>query len=128
MSYTKLHSSMLYSTVWVGQPAHVRLVWVTFLLMADKNGEVVVSLPGLAHAAGVSLAEAQEAVAVLESPDPLSSTPDHEGRRIAPIDRGWELLNYAKYRAMASKDDQKEKAAARQRRHRARLLSEDGGE
>lgn len=124
MSYTKLHSSMLYSTVWVGQPAHVRLVWVAFLLMADKNGEAIMSLPGVAQAAGVTLDEAREAVAILESPDPLSSTPDFEGRRIVPIDRGWELINHKKYRDLASKDDQKAKNAARQRRHRERAKKE----
>jgi hypothetical protein len=52
------------------------------------------------------------------APDPDSRTKDDEGRRIEEIDGGWLLLNHAKYRKMASKEEQIEKATARTRRYR----------
>jgi hypothetical protein len=91
------------------------------LAIADKNGEVQASIPGLARLAGVPIADCEEAIKKFLSPDPYSRTPDDEGRRIEQIDGGWALLNHAKYRQMASKEDSKRDAAERQRRHRDKL-------
>lgn len=90
------------------------------LAIADKNGEVQASIPGLARVAGVSLPDCEAAILKLISPDPYSRTPDDEGRRIEKIDGGWALLNHAKYRTMASKDEAITANAERQRRHRER--------
>jgi hypothetical protein len=60
-------------------------------------------------------------VETLEGPDEWSRTKDHEGRRIAPADGGWVLLNHAKFRAMQSADDRRERsrvAMAEMRRNR----------
>lgn len=119
MAYTKLFASILDSTIW-SEPPGTKLVWITMLAMADKNGEVMASIPGLAKRAGVTLEECQEALQKFLSPDKFSRTPDDEGRRIEVIDGGWSLLNHAKYREMASKEDQKNAAAIRQRRFRAK--------
>lgn len=117
MSYTKLFHSILDSSIW--QESHqTRIVWVTMLAMADQHGEVQAAIPGLAKRAGVTIAEAEEAIATLSAPDNYSRTPDHEGRRIAKIDGGWEILNHAKYRFAASLEDRKEKAALRAKRFR----------
>lgn len=117
MSYTKLFHSILDSSIW--QESHqTRIVWVTMLAMADQHGEVQAAIPGLAKRAGVTIAEAEEAIATLSAPDSYSRTPDHEGRRIAKIDGGWEILNHAKYRFAASLEDRKEKAALRAKRFR----------
>lgn len=118
--YTKLHHSMLHSTVWL-EPDNVRLVWITMLLMSDANGEVAASVPGLAAAARVSVEACEEALERLSGPDPHSRTAANEGRRIEKIDGGWELLNYERYRQAASVDDHRTKAAERQRRRRDRL-------
>jgi len=116
-SYTKLFQSILDSSIW--QESHqTRIVWVTMLAMADQHGEVQAAVPGLAKRAGVTLQEAEEAISTLSKPDQYSRTPDHEGRRIAKIDGGWEILNHAKYRHAASLEDRKEKAAERAKRFR----------
>ncbi len=119
MSYTKLFSSIVTSTIWT-EDDKTRIVWITMLAIADKNGEVQASIPGLARVAGVSLPDCEAAILKLISPDPYSRTPDDEGRRIEKIDGGWALLNHAKYRAMASKDEAVTANAERQRRHRER--------
>lgn len=117
MSYTKLFHSILDSSIW--QESHqTRIVWVTMLAMADQHGEVQAAVPGLAKRAGVTIAEAEQAIATLSAPDTYSRTPDHEGRRIAKINGGWEILNHAKYRHAASLEDRKEKAAERAKRFR----------
>lgn len=90
------------------------------LAMSDQNGEVHASIPGLARIAGIDIPSAEKALTAFLSPDPYSRTPDNEGRRIVKIDGGWELLNHAKYRKMASKEDSKAATAERVRRHRER--------
>ena len=119
MSFTKLFSSLLDSTLWVEQPHHVVRVWVAMLAMADKDGMVAASLPGLARRACVTTTEAEEALRVFLSPDRYSRTPDNEGRRVRDIAGGWELLNYAKYRAKMVEDVRREKATENTRRYRA---------
>ena len=118
-NYTKLFNSIVTSTIWT-EDDKTRIVWITMLAMSDQNGEVHASVPGLARVAGVTLADCELAVGKLLGPDLYSRTPDNEGRRIAPIDGGWELLNHRKYRAMASREDEKKANADRQKRFRDR--------
>jgi hypothetical protein len=118
-NYTKLFNSIVTSTIWT-EDDKTRIVWITMLALSDQNGEVHSSIPGLARLAGVSIPDAEKAIAKFLSPDDYSRTPDNEGRRIATIDGGWELLNHAKYRRMASLADKKESTANRQRRFRDR--------
>jgi hypothetical protein len=119
MSYTKLFNSIITSTIWT-EDDKTRILWITMLALADKNGEVQASIPGLARVAGMTVADCEAAITKFLAPDPYSRTPDDEGRRIETIDGGWALLNHGKYREMASRDEQKEAAAERQRRCRDR--------
>ncbi len=120
--YVKLFSSLLDSTVWYTPPA-VKVVWVTMLAMADRDGIVEASVPGLANRAGVTREEVETALFTFLSPDPDSRTKEHEGRRIEVIDGGWKLLNYEKYRDKWSLEEKREKDAERQRRKRERDAS-----
>jgi hypothetical protein len=116
MAYTKLFSSIVTSTIWV-ETDRTRIVWITMLALADRNGEVQASIPGLARIAGVPVPDCEDALQKFMSPDPYSRTPDDEGRRIEKIDGGWALINHSKYREMASREDSKEANAKRQKRH-----------
>ena len=118
-NYTKLFNSIVTSTIWT-EDDKTRIVWITMLALADQNGEVHASIPGLARLAGVPLSDVESAITKFLNPDQYSRTPTNEGRRIAAIDGGWELLNHAKYRRMASLADQKDANAKRQKRHRDR--------
>lgn len=121
MAFTKVHQSILQSSLWC-EDSDTKVVWITLLALADKHGEVAGSIPGLARTAGVPLDRCQAAIAKFLSPDPFSRTPDNEGRRLEAIDGGWALVNYAKYRHEASKEDAKERNAKRQQRHRDKAL------
>lgn len=118
--YVKLFESIIHSTLWSNEPPATRVVWVTMLAMADSNGEVQASIPGLAKAAGVSLEECETALQCFLSPDPYSRSKEEEGRRIQEIRGGWELINYRYYRQLKSVEQEKENAAERQQRARER--------
>lgn len=120
MSYTKLFNSIITSTIWT-EDDKTRILWITMLALADKNGEVQASIPGLARVAGMSVADCEAAINKFLGPDPYSRTPDDEGRRIEAIPGGFALLNHGKYREMASRDESIEANAERQRRYRERV-------
>lgn len=117
-TYAKLFSSIVHSTVW-GEPLATRVVWVTMMAIADRDGIVEAAVPGLARAANVSIAEVEAAIACFIAADPHSRTPDNEGRRIEKVDGGWRLLNWDKYLLLKSKEEIREKTAERVKRHRA---------
>jgi hypothetical protein len=125
MSFTKLFASITASTIW-NEPDHTRIVWITMLAMADRDGYVAASIPGLATLARVPLESCIKAVESFTSPDPWSRTKDNDGRRIVEVDGGWQLLNYDKYRATRSPEDQREKTANRVRRYRDRHGLQNG--
>lgn len=120
MAYTKLFNTIITSTIWSESHA-TRIVWVTLMAMADQNGEVLATVPGLARMAAVTVDECRDAINLFMSPDPYSRSQDDEGRRLEVIEGGWALLNYKKYREMANDDDRKAKASARTARYRAKL-------
>jgi hypothetical protein len=115
--YTKLFSSIVTSTIW-REPPIVCKVWITMLALSDRDGIVEGSIPGLAHLAGVSIEEVQNAIDRFMGPDQFSRTPEHEGRRIEAIPGGWRLLNYEKYRLKLSKEDIRERDRVRKQRQR----------
>lgn len=120
MSFFKCHNSMLQSSVWTVENAETRIVWITMLMLADRNGEVMASVPGLASSAKVSIEACVEALKRFQEPDPWSRTKTLEGRRIQEIEGGWEIVNYQFYRELMSEKQKAEASAERSRRYRAR--------
>ncbi len=123
MAYTKLHRSIVNSTIW-REPDHVRVVWITMLAIADQHGEIESSLPGLGDLARVPLDKLEHALARLSSPDKYSTTPDFDGRRIERTERGWSILNYRQHRERASAQDRKRADADRAKSYRERKRDE----
>ena len=117
--FTKLFSTIVDSTIW-REDLHVKVVWVTMLAKADKNGMVAMSLPGLADAARVTLEQCKDALSRFMCPDEYSRTKDFEGRRVMETDGGWILLNYLKYRKAQDEDETRIATAERVRRFRER--------
>jgi hypothetical protein len=115
--YVKLFGTLLHSSIWVEDPS-TRLVWITLLLMANRDGYVRASPSGLARAANVSKEDTVRALEVLAAPDEESGSPEYEGRRIEAVEGGWFLLNYSKYRELRTEKDVYN--AAKQKRYRDR--------
>ena len=91
-------------------------------MLARKNqhGEVLSSIPGLAHVARVTVEQCEDALRRFQQPDKYSRTPDHGGCRIEVIPGGWYVLNHDKYRRLDDEDDRRAKTAERVRRFRER--------
>lgn len=121
-TYTKLFSSITASTI-VSEPLATRWLWVTMLAMADGQGCVWGSIPGLARIANITLTECETALECFLAPDLYSRTKDHDGRRVELVDGGWRLLNHAKYRAIRSAEERREYMREYMRERRAK---EDG--
>jgi hypothetical protein len=119
VGYTKLFSSIITSTIW-REPNEVRILWITMLAIADKNGEVAASIPGLGDMARLSIQDTEEALEVLKSIDGYSRSKEFDGRRIEDIDGGWRILNYLKYRNLLSADERREYFRVKKAEQRAR--------
>lgn len=123
MGYSKLHSSLVNSSLWT-EPDHVRLLFITLLALCDKDGCVYGSRPGLERAAMLDPDECLEVNPweVLLGPDKHSSdkmrAPENEGRRIEEIPGGFRLLNFAYYRGLRNDDDRREQNRIAQERFR----------
>jgi hypothetical protein len=118
--YAKLFSKILDSSVWL-EAVETRIVWVTMLAAMDDSGFVAMATPvNVARRANVSLDAASMALAVLEAPDPNSSDPEQEGRRLERVPGGWLVRNAEKYRSIATRADERAATRERVRRHRER--------
>jgi hypothetical protein len=115
--YTKLFSSIITSTIW-REPKETKVLWITMLALAGKDGHVAGSVPGLAHLAGLSIPETESALLTLSSPDPYSRTPEADGRRIIACEGGWNLVNHSKYRKMLNADERREYLRVKQAERR----------
>lgn len=117
--FTKLFSTIVHSTIWRADMP-TKVVWVTMLALADRNGHVLASVPGLADASRVTLDDCVAALKVLSEPDPWSRTKAFDGRRIEEIDGGWRLLNYQKYREYRDADERRIQVREAVARHRSK--------
>jgi hypothetical protein len=123
--FALLWGRILDSSIWQENEA-TRLVWITMLAMKDKDGVVQAAPVGLAARARVSLDACLAALKKFKEPDPLSSNPENEGKRIEEIPGGWLILNADFYQCSndakrAFWREQKAKQRARQK-ERERLL------
>lgn len=118
--YSKLFHKILDSSIWLEDHATVR-VWITLLASMDEHGMCqFASGMNLARRANTTTEEAAAAVKVLEAPDPHSSDPDHEGRRIERTRGGWIVLNAPKYRALVTRKEIQRLSAERSKNYRER--------
>lgn len=117
--FTKLFGSMLASSIWC-EDNETRLVWVTMLALANRDGLVEAAVPGLAHAARVPVDSCRRAIEKFLAPDPDSRSMNDEGRRIERVPGGWRLINYKAYRKKLSAEDRRDYQAAKQAEYRAR--------
>ncbi len=117
--YTKLFNSILASTIWRADDK-TRIVWITLLAMANKDGVAEGSIPGIADFARVSLADCERALQVLSEPDEYSRSKEFDGRRIEAVDGGWHLINHGKYRRKMNTDERREYLRVKQAEYRER--------
>lgn len=116
--YNKLFTKILDSSIWL-ESTSTRLLWMVFIAAMDEDGFCpFASLANLAHRARLTLEETKDGVESLEAPDPNSSDPDNDGRRIERVQGGWIVLNAAKYRALVTRTVSREQTRVRVARFR----------
>lgn len=119
--YTKVFRSIYDGTLADNWQAMV--TFQQMLILADSQGVVDMTLGAMARITGIPLEILAAGIAVLEAPDAGSRTPEMEGRRIARLDAhrdwGWFLVNFAKYRAMQTREEKNEADRERMRSKRA---------
>lgn len=103
------------------EPDNVRILFMMFIAIMDEDGFVnLASEKNVAHRAIMDLEDTKKALKVLESPDPDSSNPANEGRRIERVPGGWVVLNANEYRGLAKREHQKELNRKRVQKHRSK--------
>lgn len=123
MPYSKLHSSLVNSSLW-SESDHIRILFITLLAMSDRHGCVYGSRIGLERVAQIDWEGTglEDPWAALLSPSPDSCdrmrAPENEGRRIEEIPGGFRLLNHAYYRGLRDEDDRREQNRLAQERFR----------
>lgn len=121
--YSKLFSSICLSSIWA-EDSDTRVLWITLLAQADREGYVFASPVGIANLARLPLETTLLALKKLAEPDPhsqdLQENPANEGRRIKVVPGGWHLINYVRYRQMRDADDRRRQNREAQARFRNR--------
>lgn len=117
--YTKLFSDIVTSTIW-HEPNDCRVLWITMLALKGADNICRATVPALALLANITLEECEAFLEKFQQPDKYSRSQEHEGRRIAPNEGGWMILNGAKYQAMCRAADRKDYVRERVAEHRAR--------
>jgi hypothetical protein len=120
--YTKLFHSIIASTIWQEDLA-TKVVWITMLALADRDGVVEATVPGLAHLAGVTREQVETALEKFLAPDPDSRSKAQEGRRIEAFDGCWHLVNFDAHQMRMSPEDVRYRGRLRKQRYRDHLKS-----
>lgn len=124
-TWIKLHSGLTESSVWE-EPYHVRIVWTAMMAKCTLSGIVSASESAIHRMANVTVAEAEDALRVLSSPDPKSKSQEFEGRRIERVNGGYRLLNYFNYRESKTPDEKAKYMREYMRKRRAEKKEQMG--
>lgn len=123
--YGKAFASMFKGSM-VGSGSDVFAVWAYVISNMVPDGvvgaQVELNAKLLASAIGETEADMQKAIDFLCQPDPISRTPDEDGRRLVqlgPFD--YRVVNGAKYMAIRNEEERRERNRQRQAEHRAKL-------
>lgn len=123
--YGKIFREIFDSSI-VVNGGDVIYTFIALIVLSDPKGFVRITIPALATRIAKDIKVVQKAIDILQSPDPNSTTADHDGRRIISLaelsggeeNRGWWIVNYEKYRARQSAETVREQTRERVRRHR----------
>jgi len=97
LDWSRLHSKILRSSIWTEEPM-VRLVWICCLADSDTHGIFHGDEATLARAWNLSVEDVTSGLTRLTEPDPSSTDPEHEGRRIVRENpTTWRIYNKGRY-------------------------------
>jgi len=128
-SWVPVFQNILMSSIW-SKPDHIRLAWMTILLMKDHRDNIVLTNPHLlAAAARITVEQAEEALKTFLEPDPASLNPKYDGRRLELKSPGkYLVLNGDFYKKLMRGSVFRTKEKERKAAFRARKKQEKGFE
>lgn len=127
--YLKLFNKILDSSI--ADNRTLRHFFIDLLLLADPDGNVIMTKQAIAHRIRAPLNEVEEGLEALMEPDENSFTVENQGRRIAPLEGlgyGWKILNYAYYRDLKSAQQLRDSTKQRVQRHREKKRAQQQGQ
>jgi hypothetical protein len=114
-TFVKIYGKMLSESSLLMCKPVTRWVFLYVLSQADENGFYrCAGVQNLAHAANVTMKQAQNAIEELQAVDPDSTSPDKDGCRLIRIQGGWHVVTYRKYREYRSKKQIRDSERQRQ--------------
>lgn len=110
--YGKLFAQMYDGTLATKGPWEALVTFQQFIILADKNGVVDMTLEAISRRTTIPLEIVRRGIERLLEPDQDSRSPDEEGRRIVPLSDhrawGWKVVNYGHYRKIRSEEERRE--------------------
>jgi hypothetical protein len=127
MAYAKIVRDILKSSL-NEEDVTLRWLWVTLLVESNRYGQVHGTPQALARLANLPLKDVTSGLEILMSPDPNSTTDEHEGRRLERLETNlYQIINHQKYRDIRNPESEREKTRQRVARYRARKKAQGGG-
>lgn len=96
--FTLLWSKTLLSSLWLNESKETKLLFFTMLMLKNSDGVILSSIPGLAHAAKLTIPEVELGLRALLSKDNFDSSGVEGGIRIRVVPGGWQVVNHDLYR------------------------------
>lgn len=122
MTHGRIHTTFFDSSINDADP-ETRLVFIAMIVLSDRYGRIDVTRSSLARRLNLDASAIDRAIDVLSAPDEHSRTPDHDGRRIVPLDPGrtwgWQVVNKEQYRG-GGVDEEDLRVQNRERKRRQR--------
>lgn len=125
--FAKIFSQIFDSTIADDYPT--RHFFMDLLVLADSDGVVEMTPKSISCRTRIPLEKVIEFLKILEAPDPKSRSAEEEGRRLVKIsdrDWGWMIVNYEKYRNIASEFERRTHGRNRIARFRLKQPDEIG--
>jgi len=122
--FGKLFASMYDGTLASNGPWQALVTFQQLIILADQEGNIDMTPQAVARRTSLPLEIIQRGIEELAKPDPMSRTPDEEGRRIVLLEEhrswGWRIVNYQKYRELRKAEDRREYLRVKQQESRER--------
>jgi hypothetical protein len=120
--FAKIFSQIYDSSI--VENVELRFTFMDMLVLSDCNGVVDMTHEAIARRTNRPVELIRQTIITLEQPDDKSRTPDFRGARIKRLDDhrdwGWVILNYERFRQIASEEQRRQKTLARVHKHRGK--------
>ena len=110
---------------------HLRHFFMDLLVLADLNGVVDMTPAAIAARTRIPLPSVKAMLTELEKPDPESRSEEEDGRRLERLDAhrtwGWHIINYERFRQIATEEQRRESTRLRVARFKEKRQQKPSG-